>query len=144
MFILFCITLALLCPSLNNPLYGSISCPSGHAFGASCSFECNLGYDMIGIDVVQCLSNQQWNDTLPFCIPKTCSELIAPANTILVEPCYSTVNFTCTLFCDVGYYIEGIGAFNQTCVLSESGEVQWSSVPVCQGNYLCYERHQSK
>ena len=122
------------CPSIGDPIYGSISCPEGQTFGASCFFNCNWGYEIIGVDVVQCLSNQQWNDTLPFCTPKTCPQLLPPNNTILVEPCYTTFNSTCQLFCDDGYYIEDIGIFDQTCLLSKDGlDIQWSKAPVCEG-----------
>lgn len=128
---------ALLCPSIGDPIYGLIHCPEGQAFGVSCSFTCNPGYDMIGVDTVQCLSNQQWNNTLPFCTPKTCPPL-TPNNTVVVEPCYDTLNYTCKSYCEDGYYVEDdhVGIFEQTCLLSEDGiNVKWSEAPMCQGNY---------
>lgn len=91
---------------------------------------------MIGVDTVKCLSTQRWNDAPPFCTPKTCPPL-TPDNTVVVEACYTTINSTCQLYCEEGYYIRAVDEviFEQTCLLSEDGiNVEWSEAPVCEGN----------
>ena len=59
------------CDILSTPSNGGMSCSSGRVGvgyeGDTCSFTCNTGYELTGIDTRTCQSNGSWNGTVSIC-----------------------------------------------------------------------------
>ena len=53
------------CPFLTNPVNGLIICSLGDdgipTHGDTCSFTCNSGYEIIGLDTRMCQSDKSWS-----------------------------------------------------------------------------------
>jgi len=66
---IFCYTVA--CPSLTDPNNGVISCSLGDdgvpSYEDTCSFTCNINYELIGSDTRTCQSNGSWNGSETMC-----------------------------------------------------------------------------
>lgn len=92
-------------------------------FGSIASFVCNTGYRLIGAEIIECLSNGQWNESQPACQIVSCA---APPLSIPngrldnPKPDY-TYTDTISYSCDFGYELSGVnllscletGYFNQ-------------------------------
>ena len=63
--------LLLVCPSLNDPSNGMISCSLGGdgvpSTGDTCSFTCNTGYVLTGSQNIICLNDGSWSNSAPMC-----------------------------------------------------------------------------
>lgn len=61
----------LLCPNLLSPENGKLlTSKLQHNFGDLIQFQCNFGYIMSGSSSLLCMSNGQWNSTVPECMCK--------------------------------------------------------------------------
>ena len=60
------IYLAIYCPKLPNPSYGSVSV-SGLRVGSKATYECNDGFVLVGLPVRKCLYTGQWSGEAPVC-----------------------------------------------------------------------------
>ena len=62
------------CPSLTELSNGMINCSLGddkvplYAYGDTCNFTCNTGYELTGSDTRTCLSDGSWSGSDNFCI----------------------------------------------------------------------------
>ena len=60
------------CNDLIMPVNGIMSCSSGRVGvgyeGDTCSFTCNIGYELTGSDSRTCQSNGNWSGTEAMCI----------------------------------------------------------------------------
>jgi len=60
-----------MCPTLTPPDNGKLlTTKSKHHFGDVIQFQCNFGYVMSGSSSLSCLSNGQWNASVPECMCK--------------------------------------------------------------------------
>ena len=84
------------------PTNGNFQCPNGTAtslIGESCTFSCNVGYELQGSNNGTCLANQSWSGGDPICV------LICPSPLNGQVICNRGNN--CTFSCDPGYMLEG-------------------------------------
>jgi len=106
MWLVLYVSLCLLvqCPSLQN---GALHCLNGAtgAFGDTCSFSCNAGYQLQGPEYGACLANQIWSSGLPSCVPHNCSNRIYISNNeyVNLDVCSVTYLSQCVLFCKHGF-----------------------------------------
>ena len=123
---------ALMCPMLNAPQNGTISCESGQATGSLCSFSCDTGFTQIGSSRRICRPTTIWSGTPTFCRPLQCVPLEPPENGVILAPCHRDYTSSCSILCTFGYTIDG--PMVQTCELGhQTGTVQWTEPPLCIG-----------
>ncbi|CAJ0600817.1 unnamed protein product [Cylicocyclus nassatus] len=64
------------CPIIHSPDNGSLlSTLKKFNYPLVVQFMCDFGFQMMGPDYLQCLSDGTWNGTIPFCLPATCQGL---------------------------------------------------------------------
>ena len=105
-----------MCPMLNAPQNGTISCLSGQVTGSLCSFSCNTGFTLIGSSRRVCRTTTIWSGTPTFCRPLQCFPLEPPENGVILAPCRRDYTSSCSILCTFGYTIDGPAV--QTCVLN--------------------------
>lgn len=125
---------AITCKPLLDPEHGSHSCvdPYGPGrFNSSCQFQCELGFQLVGVPQLLCQSNGQWDHPVPLCQVKQCPVLnntIISAGTINcshpIAP-YS-YNSTCKFTCNEGFEMRG-----QDYIRCEDTSKWTASVPTC-------------
>ncbi|XP_059154885.1 sushi, von Willebrand factor type A, EGF and pentraxin domain-containing protein 1-like [Physella acuta] len=85
--------------------HGTASCqPSNtpNIYGSQCSYSCDEGYELVGSSLLECGSNQQWNNVKPICTVISCGTPPTVPNGVLRCPSTSYQS-TCTLSCNAGY-----------------------------------------
>ncbi|XP_052795625.1 sushi, von Willebrand factor type A, EGF and pentraxin domain-containing protein 1-like [Mya arenaria] len=99
------------CGHLVHPVNGTVSY-SNMTYGATAFYVCETGYDLIGDDKTECLSNGSWSEPPPACYIKDCFDPHEPSN--------GTVTYVSTTYgshsqykCDDGFDL--IGGFLSTC-----------------------------
>ena len=55
------------CGPIEAPPNGSVSFPDGTTVGAIATFTCEIGYELLGEAIMQCLDNGTWSDSAPTC-----------------------------------------------------------------------------
>ena len=58
----------MLCEDLGELKNGEISCTYSKQINSICSFECNIGFKLVGDDHSICFDNGYFNNPLPKCI----------------------------------------------------------------------------
>ena len=61
-------TLAILCPTLNDPDNGSVSVSSSRYVGERAYYSCDYGYQLLGSFSRTCQLSGDWSGTQPTCI----------------------------------------------------------------------------
>ncbi|XP_022103007.1 sushi, von Willebrand factor type A, EGF and pentraxin domain-containing protein 1-like [Acanthaster planci] len=109
------------CSGLEPKVGLIIDCPSGHIKGASCTFQCDVGYRRLGGNSATCLSSGSWSSPQPTCEILRCQKLDPPAHGDFRDsrPCGDTFGSWCYFDCDVGYSITGSPA--RLCVAERGG-----------------------
>ena len=113
---------------LPAPANGEMSCSSGRVGvgyeGDTCSFTCNIGYELTGSATRICKSDGSWSGSPVSCIIMECSSSSLPMNSMLAESCNSTYQSMCELQCQEGF--TGTGDPSYVCnVLSNESSVMW-------------------
>uniref|UniRef100_A0A3Q3FWB9 E-selectin n=1 Tax=Labrus bergylta TaxID=56723 RepID=A0A3Q3FWB9_9LABR len=106
---------AIACEPLLDPEHGSHSYinPYGFSrFNSSCHFQCELGFQLIGVSRLLCQASGQWNHPVPLCRVKTCPDLdhvnISSGNMNCSHPvAHYSYNSTCEVRCNEGYELRG-------------------------------------
>ena len=66
-----CFLLLVLCPSLNAPDNGMISCPLGDdnvpSYEDTCTYTCNTGYKLTNSNTRTCQNDGSWSGSAPMC-----------------------------------------------------------------------------
>nr|XP_060630360.1 P-selectin-like [Anolis sagrei ordinatus] len=121
------------CPALQKPDNGHLSCLHPHAnfaYGSSCNFSCSVGFQLVGLGVLDCLARGNWTEQVPHCKASMCPMLHAPVNGQLncSHPHgYFAYNSSCAFSCDVGFVRVGSEMLN--CMT----QGEWTgSEPVCE------------
>jgi len=113
-------------------------CTGPQVTDESCSFTCELGYQLLGTDNQTCLPDNTWSGEPVSCLIMSCPQLQEPLNGAIILPCPHEFRSTCNLRCDYGFYSTDI--LTQSCVLSaDNTYVEWTQSPTCNGLLL----HQS-
>ncbi|XP_041646713.1 P-selectin [Cheilinus undulatus] len=124
---------AISCKPLLNPEHGSHFCidPYGSSrFNSSCSFQCELGYQLVGVPQLLCQASGQWIHPVPLCQVKQCPALntsISAGSLNCSHPIapYS-YNSTCEVTCNEGYELKG-----QDRIRCEHTGKWTASIPAC-------------
>ncbi|XP_066283044.1 sushi, von Willebrand factor type A, EGF and pentraxin domain-containing protein 1-like [Branchiostoma lanceolatum] len=112
------------CQKLDPPTNGIINGTS-NLYGDTVTFECNVGYQLVGSQTLTCQSDQQWSGAPPYCEKKQCPPLTAPAFGWLTRG--NSYGDKVTIVCDAGYTV--VGSATLTC----QADQQWSAPqPSCQ------------
>ena len=131
------------CPAFMN---GTLQCPNGTTTGVfedTCTFSCNVGYELKGSNYGTCLANQSWSGGDPICVALDCSASLPLNNSQLQSSCDTQYQSTCTTVCVDGY--TGIGG-SYTCVVTDedTNSVGWNGSTSCQkgmtmnANFRCH------
>ena len=133
------------CPSLHNPSNGIINCSLGDdgvvSYEDTCSFTCNIGYELTGSTERTCQSNSSWSGSPVSCIIMECPSSSLPMNSMLAESCSSTYQSMCEVQCQEGS--TGTGDPSYVCdVLSNGSSIMWmaegSDVWRCERGYKLF------
>ncbi|CAB1323792.1 unnamed protein product [Coregonus sp. 'balchen'] len=123
------------CPALDSgPHRGTMNCSDPialHSYNSTCEFSCDLGFDLIGPDMIQCdhtgqwtgnegyllrgdtnltcLSTGQWTNRTPACELVQCDAINAPPHASM--NCWNPVEefsygSTCALECEEGFVLQ--------------------------------------
>ncbi|XP_033821493.1 E-selectin-like [Periophthalmus magnuspinnatus] len=103
---------AIYCPVLEGKPNLTMNCSSNNselAPGATCSFNCEPGFELHGAENLQCSEDVQWDEAVPTCEAVVCPFLEAPQNghinCSLKESLY---NSQCAFTCDQDYTLDGL------------------------------------
>ncbi|XP_076814212.1 sushi, von Willebrand factor type A, EGF and pentraxin domain-containing protein 1-like isoform X2 [Clavelina lepadiformis] len=99
-----------------------------YTFGKIVSYDCDVGYDLVGMKELVCLSNKQWNPAIaPTCAPVTCP------NPIDIEHGVYKGEFiylkTITYNCDRGFELNINISNNERATLTCMANRKWDSNP---------------
>ncbi|XP_035675655.1 sushi, von Willebrand factor type A, EGF and pentraxin domain-containing protein 1-like [Branchiostoma floridae] len=115
----------LACQNLDPPTYGTINV-TGNLYGDTVTFDCDVGYQLIGSPTLTCQSDQQWNASPPSCERIQCPPLTSPAFGWHFPTQYY-YGYKVTFECDTGFNV--IGSATLTC----QADGQWSATePTCE------------
>ncbi|CAJ1060429.1 P-selectin [Xyrichtys novacula] len=106
---------AIECKPLSDPEHGFRSCidPYGPGrFNSSCRFQCDLGFQLVGVPQLQCQASGQWHHPVPLCQAKQCLALDDTNITTGRVNCSNPIaphsyNSTCKFRCNEGFEIKG-------------------------------------
>ncbi|XP_019647923.1 PREDICTED: LOW QUALITY PROTEIN: sushi, von Willebrand factor type A, EGF and pentraxin domain-containing protein 1-like [Branchiostoma belcheri] len=108
-----------------DPLTNGIINGTSNLYGDIVTFECNVGYQLVGSSSLTCQSDQQWSGSPPHCQKIQCSPLSPPSMGWLERR--NSYGDTVTIVCDTGYIV--VGSATLTC----QADGQWSAQqPSCQ------------
>ncbi|XP_077188676.1 P-selectin-like isoform X2 [Paroedura picta] len=101
------------CPILHAPDSGHFNCSHPHedfAYGSSCNFFCNTGFQLLGSEALDCLAVGNWTQQQPSCKAVQCPALGTPDNGWgnCSHPHGSfAFNSSCVFSCDSGFRLVG-------------------------------------
>ncbi|KAJ7332409.1 hypothetical protein JRQ81_014589, partial [Phrynocephalus forsythii] len=58
------------CPALHKPDNGHLNCAHPHgnfAYGSNCNFSCNVGFQLVGMELLHCSALGNWTEQTPYC-----------------------------------------------------------------------------
>ena len=120
------------CLSLMTPRNGNYTCDGPQITGTVCTFECNLGYNLVGSESRECLHNSEWSGNTTSCEVLHCEELDGPENGNVILPCDTRLGSICRVGCSSGFYTNITNSF-QECQLTPGNNAIWSEPPQCNG-----------
>ena len=123
------------CLSLMTPRNGNYTCDGPQITGTICTFECNLGYNLVGSERRECLRNNEWSGNTTSCEILHCEELDGPENGNVILPCGTRLGSICRVDCSSGFYTNITNPF-QECQLTPGNVLMWSEPPQCNGMYV--------
>ncbi|XP_063154589.1 P-selectin [Candoia aspera] len=132
------------CPFLHRPANGHLKClhPHSHfAYGSSCNFSCNAGFQLIGLVTLDCTALGNWTQEMPYCKAVQCTPLKTLENG--KENCSNPYGLfayysSCTFSCSSGFELAGSEQLNCTDQGNWTGET-----PICEA-LKCPELHAPK
>ncbi|XP_002918615.2 P-selectin isoform X3 [Ailuropoda melanoleuca] len=124
---------AVQCPHLEAPGKGTMDCVhplAAFAYGSSCKFECEPGYQVRGWASLRCTGSGQWTAPSPACEAIACGPLEGPIHGSMdCSPSSRAFqdNTSCSFHCAEGFRLEGADLVQCT----DLG--RWTApAPVCQ------------
>uniref|UniRef100_A0A7N5JWV2 p-selectin n=1 Tax=Ailuropoda melanoleuca TaxID=9646 RepID=A0A7N5JWV2_AILME len=125
--------IAVQCPHLEAPGKGTMDCVhplAAFAYGSSCKFECEPGYQVRGWASLRCTGSGQWTAPSPACEAIACGPLEGPIHGSMdCSPSSRAFqdNTSCSFHCAEGFRLEGADLVQCT----DLG--RWTApAPVCQ------------
>ena len=117
------------------PQNGNMLCDGEHVTDTTCTFECDLGYGLLGSVSRTCLPNNTWSGGITNCNILNCEELQNPENAAVILPCGQEYGTICNIQCLTGFYTT-LEDPVQMCNATKAGEVEWTATPTCLGKML--------
>ncbi|KAL2771318.1 P-selectin precursor [Daubentonia madagascariensis] len=121
------------CQPLEAPSRGTMDCVyplAAFAYGSSCKFECQPGYQLRGLDTLRCMGFGQWTAPLPACEAISCEPLESPIHGSMdCSPSSRAFqhNTSCSFRCAEGFTLRGA----EVVQCADLG--QWTApAPICQ------------
>ena len=128
------------CPSLMMPQNGNTTCDGEHVTDTTCMFKCDVGYGLVGSVNRTCLPNNTWSGETTNCNILLCEELENPENGDIALPCRQEYGSACRIECLTGFFTT-VEVPVQICNATETGEVEWTPPPACQGKIVYLNVH---
>ncbi|XP_053928949.1 P-selectin isoform X3 [Cuculus canorus] len=100
---------AIACPVLSAPDRGELNCSHLHGnfnFGSTCTFSCQMGFALMGMESPECTATGTWTGDAPHCEAISCPVLDPPSRGKLsCSHVYGnfTYNATCVFSCEEGF-----------------------------------------
>ncbi|NXK65975.1 LYAM3 protein, partial [Sylvietta virens] len=124
---------AIVCPGLRAPDQGEMQCSHLHGnftFGSTCSFSCQTGFVLMGLESRECTATGTWTGDTPQCEAIACPVLRAPDQGEL-NCSHPHGNFTfgstCAFSCQKGFVLMG----PESCECTATGT--WTTgTPHCE------------
>ena len=115
------------CKDLTAPHHASMACSQGFYLSSVCSFDCNPGYSLKGLDRTRCSLSGDWTNPIPSCARVRCPPLNKNGNTALDCSDGNWFGSECNFNCNTGYRLVGMRLLR--CV----DDGRWDgSQPYCQ------------
>nr|XP_020654229.1 P-selectin-like isoform X1 [Pogona vitticeps] len=121
------------CPALHKPDNGHYSCFHPHAnfaYGSSCNFSCNVGFQLLGLELLECSALGNWTEQPPHCEAVQCPglEILDNGKANCSHPhglfAYSS---SCIFSCNSGFELAG----SEKLKCTEQGN--WKGeIPTCE------------
>ncbi|XP_053106930.1 P-selectin isoform X3 [Hemicordylus capensis] len=124
---------AVKCSRLHKPDNGYVTCshPRGEfAYGSSCDFFCNPGFQLEGLKTLECMALGNWTEQPAYCKAVQCPTLETPDNG--KENCshphgHFAYNSSCIFSCNSGFELAG----SEKIVCTDQGN--WTEdIPICE------------
>ena len=124
------LVLVLSCHTLMSLSNGSFICSNGNKLNSTCSYSCDMGYQLIGSSERTCLPNRFWSGVPTLCRPLQCSQLNPPDNGYIQLPCSHDYLSKCSVRCFHGSNITN-GSDTVKCDLINTTRVEWTLFGRC-------------
>ena len=119
------------CHTLLPPKNGSLTCTDDNKTNSTCSYSCDLGYQLIGSSQRTCQPNRTWSGVSPLCRLLQCPQLNPPDNGYIQLPCSNDYLSVCSVRCFDGYNITN-GSDTVKCRLINTTTVEWTPSGKCE------------
>ena len=118
-----------------TPRNGNLTCDGPQTTGTVCSFDCDHGYNLVGSEERECLTNNEWSGNTSSCEILQCDDLSGPMNGNVLLPCDARLGSSCGIMCSSGFYTTSPNPF-QVCQVTPDNDAVWSDPPQCIGTYV--------
>ncbi|XP_071607428.1 P-selectin isoform X4 [Heliangelus exortis] len=145
---------AITCPVLSAPDQGDLNCSQLHgdfAFGSTCAFSCQVGFELVGSETLECTATGTWSGDAPQCEAVKCSALAMPEmGHAACSHLHGDFAFgsTCAFSCQVGFELNGTETLECTATGTWSGDAPQCEAITCpvlsapdQGDLNCSHLH---
>ncbi|XP_067388623.1 P-selectin-like [Emydura macquarii macquarii] len=128
---------AVKCPPLDTPVRGQLNCSHWHGeftYDSICIFSCDMGFVLIGPDLLECTALGDWTGRPPRCEAVKCPVLAAPERGQLNCSHWHgdfMYNSTCTFSCDMGFVRNGPDVLECTALGEWTGHPPLCEVMKC-------------
>ena len=125
-----------------TPRNGNFTCDGPQITGTVCDFDCNLGYNLVGPETRECMSNNEWSGNTSSCEIIHCGTLDGPENGNIILPCNTRLRSNCQIVCAPGFYTTSENPFQECQLVTANNTALWSQPPQCIGTYvICKVKH---
>ena len=130
-------SLVFLCHTLLTPSNGSLICTDGGKINSTCSYSCDVGYQLIGSSQRTCQPSSFWSGVSTLCRPLQCPQLNPPDNGYIQLPCSRNYLSKCSVKCFNGYNITN-GNDTVKCHLINDTTVEWTPFGNCESKFMMH------
>ncbi|XP_072019518.1 complement receptor type 2-like isoform X10 [Amphiura filiformis] len=121
------------CPQPVQPPNGFVSGQAVYTVGATVTFTCMVGYEIVGADQATCREDLTWSVPSPYCA-RSCRGLTPPLNGFINPPIGPYLaGQQLTFSCNTGYRLVGLG----TIMCTNEGEWSSTNFPLCSRIVTC-------
>ncbi|KAM9243624.1 E-selectin isoform 2-T2 [Dugong dugon] len=122
------------CDALTSPANGAMECsqsPGSFPWNTTCAFDCEEGFELMGVPSLQCTSSGNWDNKMPTCKAVTCGAISQPQNgsvTCSHSPAGEfTFQSSCHFTCEQDFKLQGPAQVECTA------QGQWTQqIPTCE------------